>query len=184
MVRLKANCVKVHFNIYQVDIKHITSHVASITRRQVDEKWCYVLLTVWHIRKRSFFFTREFALEQTCFLWFSRCACWVYGIIDWSASVLADLITCNFRSLSSSSCSANLGFMGNCRKSSSTSSKWSMRFPPFLGCSVWYFQAQTINTFSTLGCLHAVIQSLKMFELAFNHLSLLQVVAGVTSKKK
>jgi len=123
VVRLKANCVKVHFNIYQVDIKHITSHVASITRRQVDEKWCYVLLTVWHIRKRSdFFFTCEFTLEQTCFLWFSRCACWVYGIIDWSASVLADLITCNFRSLSSSSCSANLGFMGNCRKSSPTSS--------------------------------------------------------------
>ena len=128
-------------------------------------------LTVWHIRKRSFFFTREFALEQTCFLWFFRCACWVYGIIDWSASVLADLIICNFRSLSSSGCSANLGFMGNCRKSSSTSSKWSMRFPPFLGCSVWYFQAQTINTFSTLGCLHAVIQSLKMFEPAFNHVT-------------
>ena len=52
-----------------------------------------------------------------------------------------------------------------------TCSKWSMWFPPFLGCSVWYFQAQTINTFSTLGCLHAVIQSLKMFEPAFNHVT-------------
>jgi len=47
-----------------------------------------------------------------------------------------------------------------------------------------YVQELFPITFSTLGCLHAVIQSLKMFELAFNHLSLLQVVAGVTSKKK
>ena len=55
MVRLRANCVKVHFNIYQVDIEHITSHVASISRRQVDEKWCYILW-LFDISERDQFF--------------------------------------------------------------------------------------------------------------------------------
>lgn len=64
-----------------------------------------------------FFWGKKLA---TCY-WFSFCQ-----MISTN-----NLIICNFRSLSSSSCSANPGFMGDRGKGSSTTSKWCMWPSPF-----------------------------------------------------
>lgn len=39
----------IYVYVYQVEMEHISSHVAMIGRRQIDEKWCYVN---WNIIKK------------------------------------------------------------------------------------------------------------------------------------
>ena len=140
--------VLVQFDTFQrlVGDKRIGSGVDSSERND------QFLLILW-THKQTWFLSFLTCLPEplelsfgeklaTCY-WFSFCQ-----------NISTNLIMCNFRSLSSSSCAANPGFMGDRGKSSSTASKWCMWFPPLVSCVLCYFQDH-IN-YKHCFCFHSI----------------------------